>query len=248
MSEERLSVLYEDNSIIVCHKPAGIATQTARIGQADMYTEVTKYLAQTGGTARPYVGLIHRLDQPVEGILAFAKDKKAAAELSRQISQNSMVKIYAALVCGKNIPQNGELVDYLLKDGKSNTSSVVPEGTKDAKRAVLSYEVIKRLSDSSLKENSELAYVKINLSTGRHHQIRVQMAHAGMSLLGDFKYAKPEIVAYSESKSIKSIALCACELSFLHPITKAKMHFQIEPKGKSFAIISGMGKGEEIKE
>lgn len=269
MSRER--ILYEDNDIIVCHKAAGIATQTARVGQADMVSEIINYLTRAAqgekdtqneqripgvnGQSRnrdsrptPYIGIVHRLDQPVEGILVFAKNKQAAAELGRQITENRMEKYYCAVVCGREFEKSGELIDYLLKDGRTNTSRIVPPEVKDAKRAVLEYEISEETSLSeyalgrmisertaeSDKSPYRIALAKIRLHTGRHHQIRVQMSHAGMSLLGDYKYADAETLKISEQMKVKEIALCAYRLSFKHPRTGKKMQFQIKPEGKSF--------------
>lgn len=269
MNRER--ILYEDNDMIVCHKAAGIATQTARVGQADMVSEVTNYLthARRGGNkmrgadmsegnerrrqnhnsqAVPYVGVVHRLDQPVEGILVFARNKKTATELGRQITENRMEKYYYAVVCGHGFEKSGELADYLLKDGKTNTSRIVPPEVKDAKKALLEYEIMEEISlteyvsgrilpgqTAQTDENPiRVALARVRLHTGRHHQIRVQMSHAGMSLLGDYKYADPETVKISEQMNLKEIALCAYRLSFRHPRTGEMMQFQIRPEGKSF--------------
>lgn len=218
-------ILYEDNQIIVCHKPAGIATQTSRVGQRDMVSEVTGYLVKKGNK-QPYVGMIHRLDQPVEGILVFAKDKQTAANLSRQIAGDEMKKGYLAVICGKQPGQSGELVDYLLKDGRTNMSRVVPKEVKGAKIAKLGYEIVALADDLSL--------VKIHLQTGRHHQIRVQMSHAGMSLLGDYKYADDRTRALSAELQVKEVALCANELTFRSPKNSQKMHFEIKPQGTIF--------------
>ncbi len=238
----RSRILYEDNNIIVCHKPAGIATQTARVGQKDMFSELTRYLASAGksiGGEAPYVGVVHRLDQPVEGILVFAKDKACAAALGSQIADNRMEKIYYAVVCGKKFPSGGELVDYLVKDGRTNTSRLVQKGVKDAKAARLSYEVqAEREQYMPDRTKGKLALVKIRLETGRHHQIRVQMRGAGMSLLGDYKYADETAIRISEQLKIKEIALCACELSFWHPKTGEQMNFKIKPENKVFQIFS----------
>lgn len=224
-------ILHEDNDIIVCHKPAGIATQTARVGQADMVSEIANYLTEKreGGGKSPYVGVVHRLDQPVEGILVFAKNKPAAADLSRQAAGEDMEKEYLALVCGRDMRRSGELTDYLLKEGKTNTSRVVPMEVKGAKEARLSYEV--------LWEKPPEALVKICLYTGRHHQIRVQMANAGMPLLGDHKYAGEEALALSERRGIRQTALCAYRLSFIHPKTGQRMRFEIKPEGAAFRDI-----------
>lgn len=249
MNQER--ILYEDQDIIVCHKAAGIATQTARVGQADMVSEVTNYLARTHNN--PYVGVVHRLDQPVEGILVFAANKQAAAALGRQMTENRMEKYYYAVVCGNIAKENGELTDYLLKDGRANTSRIVPPEVKGAKKAVLKYEILSDripaagFAGRSSKERSEwkkvptadqgafcVALAGIRLLTGRHHQIRVQMSHAGMSLLGDYKYADAQAVRISERLHVKEAALCAGRLSFTHPRTGRRMDFKIRPDGKIF--------------
>ena len=277
MSKER--ILYEDKNIIVCHKASGIATQTARVGQADMVSEITNYLTlkafhdakaadgrrpqnkiETRGEkysrdsqSTPYVGVVHRLDQPVEGILVFARNKQTAAELSRQITENYMEKYYYAVVCGHNFNKGGELTDYLLKDGRTNTSCIVLPEIKDARKAVLEYEILTEIptermfamrspSERSVSEvvsvadtnPLRLALARIRLHTGRHHQIRVQMSHAGMSLLGDYKYADTQTVGISEQMHVKEIALCAYRLTFWHPKTGKRMDFQIRPEGKSF--------------
>lgn len=225
-------ILYEDNDIIVCHKPAGIATQTARVGQADMVSEISNYLktAHPERKSPPYVGVVHRLDQPVEGILVFAANKAAAADLSRQAAGDSMKKEYLAVVCGENFPRAGELTDYLLKDGKTNTSRVVPPAVKDAKEARLSYEVLSQ-------GPSDTAFVRVRLYTGRHHQIRVQMANAGMPLLGDRKYGGETAAVLSSQLGVREIALCAYRLAFTHPKTEERMQFEIEPEGAAFHKI-----------
>lgn len=228
-------ILYEDKDIIVCHKPAGIATQTARVGQADMASEITNYLKDARPDSKKliYVRVVHRLDQPVEGILVFAKNKATAAALSKQAAGERMEKEYLAVVCGKEIPQSGELTDYLVKDGRTNTSRIVPPEVKDAKRAVLEYEVL----EQKLPEEDDpcrLALVRIRLHTGRHHQIRVQMANAGMPLLGDHKYADDVTLAMTKRLGTKEIALCASRLAFDHPGTGERMQFQITPEGAAF--------------
>lgn len=225
----RNRILYEDNDIIVCHKPAGIATQTARVGQADMVSELTNYFKTADANLKKplYVGVIHRLDQPVEGILVFAKNKQAAADLSRQAAGDGMKKEYLAIVCGDNLSKEGELRDYLLKDGKTNTSHIVPPEVKGAKEARLFYEIL-------LEGPYGTALARVRLYTGRHHQIRVQMANAGMPLLGDRKYAGETTAALSLRLGVREIALCAYRLSFIHPKTGKRMRFEIEPEGVAF--------------
>lgn len=234
MNQER--ILYEDDDLIVCHKPSGIATQTARVGQADMVSEVTGYLASRGKAAgqSPYVGVVHRLDQPVEGILVFAKSKAAAAALSRQAAGDGMEKEYLAVVCGKAFPPEGELVDFLQKDGRTNLSRVVPKEIKGAKEARLRFQILRT---KSVPDGEQIALAKIHLLTGRHHQIRVQMANAGMPLLGDHKYADETALAVSAQLGVRQIALCAGRLTFDHPGTGERMTFQITPEGAAFQKI-----------
>lgn len=215
-------ILYEDKAILVCRKPAGIAVQNAKVGSMDLESLLKNYIAQKNPGQIPYVGVIHRLDQPVEGILVFALDKKAAAGLNRQMTGGQIAKTYLAAVSGKCKVKQGTLEDWMKKDSKTNTSAVVSQGTQGAKKARLSYEV--------LEEQEERSLVKIHLETGRHHQIRVQMSHAGMPLLGDRKYNP-------EEKFDGQLALCSAELAFQHPVTGKKMKFSIKPEGKGFEIF-----------
>ncbi len=168
-------ILYEDVAIIVCVKPAGVATQTKRIGEKDMESMLRTYRMQENEEA--YIGVVHRLDQPVSGLMVFAKTKEAAADLSKQVASKMADKYYYALTDGVPVATKGILEDYLLRDGKSNLSRVVSCGEPGAKRAELSYEV--------LEKSDTRALLSIKLATGRHHQIRVQMAHAGSG--GRFK-------------------------------------------------------------
>lgn len=138
------AIIYEDEDIIVCKKPAGVATQTRRIGQADMESLLKNYRASKGEL--PYIGVVHRLDQPVEGVMVFAKNKEAAADLSRQIKTKLADKYYYAMTDGVPEKKKGTLEDELLQNGKTNTSEVVERGTPQAKHASLSYEVVEQLS------------------------------------------------------------------------------------------------------
>ena len=216
------TILYEDKEIIVCHKKAGIAVQNARIGSMDMESMLKNYLAMKSPGKNPYLGIVYRLDQPVEGVLVFAKTKKAAAELSRQIAKGQMNKYYLAVSDKKASVPEGVLEDYLKKDGKTNTSKVANAHTADAKKARLSYKLVQELSEDRY-------LYSIQLDTGRHHQIRVQMAHGNMPLTGDRKY-NPDSAA---SKGI-SLGLCAYRLEFVHPVTKKKMQFETKPQGNAF--------------
>jgi 23S rRNA pseudouridine1911/1915/1917 synthase len=218
-----LRILHEDEHVIVCYKPAGIATQTAKMGSQDMESLLKNYLYKKE-RKMPYIAVIHRLDQPVEGVLVFAKTPFAAKELNKGLQGAGFGKYYKAVVCGIPKEQKATLEDYLVKDGKTNSSRVAAKDEAEAKKAVLAYEVLKQTEDKSL--------LKIKLETGRHHQIRVQMAHMGCPIWGDTKYNSGENV----DKSWKNIALCAYHLEFVHPKTKKKMVFEVEPEGEGFQL------------
>ncbi len=241
------NIIFEDEHILVVYKPAGIATQTARIGQQDMVSEIKNYLAkkpEQRGKGEPYLGIVHRLDQPVSGILVFAKTKQAAAELSRQITGGKMQKYYYAVIYGAPKQEQGRLENYLYKDAKTNQSLVVKEGFPDAKKAVLYYKLIKKLlvlgentgfEDYKANASSrEISLVEIKLITGRHHQIRAQMSYADMPLLGDGKYGNQKSKALSQEAGCRSVALCAYKLEFEHPATKQKITFEKQPEGEIF--------------
>ncbi len=229
-----MKIIYEDSEIIVCHKMPGVPVQTARMGQQDMVSMLRNYLADRGEAAEIYV--IRRLDQPVEGIMVFARNARAAAILSRQVQEKSVEKQYLALAEGQFPEKTGHLEDYLLKDGKNNTSQVVPKGTKGAKAARLSYEVEKVILKSEQSagifetscQSDSVSLLRIWLDTGRHHQIRVQMAHAGHPLVGDKKYNQ------NCPKGYMPVGLCSVRTSFRHPKTGEWMEFAAEPEGKLF--------------
>ena len=208
-------ILYEDKSIIVCRKPAGIATQTPVIGQTDLVSMLKVYRSQKG--EEPYVGLVHRLDQPVEGVMVFAKTKDAAAKLSKQVAKHDFVKEYYAVAEGVPQQKEGVLVHWLLRDGKTNTSKVVVPNTKDAKEAKLEYFVMASLEDGE-KSRSLLHVI---LHTGRHHQIRVQLSTMGHPIVGDRKYGNPE------QKGYEPLSLCSRRVNFEHPDTGKRMDFTL---------------------
>lgn len=209
-----LKIIYEDAQLIVCEKPAGLAVQNASFGKKDLESMVRTHLAEKGGKANPYLGIVHRLDQPVQGLVVFAKSPKAAADLSRQVQDGTMKKEYLAVVCGKLPQKKGTLEHYLKKDAKKNTSAVVSKNVPGAKRAVLDYEV--------LEETGSRQLVKISLHTGRHHQIRVQMAASGAPLYGDRKYNP-------DADGQDGLALCANHLVLKHPANGKMAEFFCEP-------------------
>lgn len=228
----KTEILYEDKDILVCYKPAGIAVQTASVGQQDMVSELKNYLVQAesmpkgaGIGKEPYIGVVHRLDQPVSGVLVFAKTSAAAASLSSQIQDGRAGKIYRALVYGvfEAETKEGVLENILIKDAKTNTSRVVKGDSREAKqgkKAKLSYKVVEEM-----KIDDEVYFeMEIKLYTGRHHQIRVQFSNAGHPILGDTKYGTTESEALS-SKLDRGLKLCAYRLSFMHPSTKKEMSF-----------------------
>lgn len=215
-----LNILYEDSHIIVCYKPAGIPTQTAKLGTPDMVSMLKNHLK--GG----YVAVIHRLDQPVEGVLVFAKTPVAAKELNKQLQSDDFGKYYKTVLWGIPKEEQATLEDYLVKDGKTNTSRVCQPSEKDAKKAILSYEVIGNAKD----DDKDISLVKVKLGTGRHHQIRVQMSNMGCPIWGDTKYNTSPI----QDRRFRQVALCAYRLEFVHPKTKKKMEFEIQPEGEGF--------------
>ncbi len=234
------NIVFEDEHIIVAYKPAGIATQTARLGQQDMVSELKNYLArkpENKGKGAPYLGLVHRLDQPVAGILAFAKTKQAAASLSKQITDGTFHKYYYALVFGNTPKEQDTLEDYLCKDSKTNMSKVVSKDHPDAKCAKLHYQWKETLM--VVEEAAEASLVEVELFTGRHHQIRVQMAYAGMPLLGDSKYGTEESKEFSKNIGCRNVALCACRLVFQHPKTGKMIDFTKKPEDEIFLPFLG---------
>ncbi len=256
----RTKIIFEDNDILVVQKPAGIAVQTAQVGRPDVVSELKNHLAVfarknnsvagksgvSGGSKPPYLGVIHRLDQPVEGLLVFAKNPKAAAALSAQLQKDDFSKEYLAVVCGKPKPESGELVDYLIKEGNVARVCVDEELTniqttqsrsdkKDAKetlpkRAALQY----NLRETKEIEGEKVSLLEIKLETGRFHQIRVQLSHAGYPILGDAKYGSERSKEVSMQAGIRNTALCAYRLRFTHPTSKKAVIYTVPPMGEAF--------------
>ena len=230
MIEER-DIIYIDHELLICRKRAGMATQTAKLGEPDLVSELKTYLSRQTGERDPYLGLVHRLDQPVEGLLAFGLTKRSTASLSKGLTQKEYCKDYYAVTLNRQEGQVGMLEDYLVKDGKTSTAKVVTADTPEAKKAVLRYRMV--------NVDKECALYAIMLETGRFHQIRVQMAHTGLPLLGDRKYGDEESIRYSEEHGIKNVALCAFKISLPHPVSGKRLVFTIEPEGKIFERLLG---------
>lgn len=214
MSPQQLRIIEEDQDLIICCKPAGIPVQSPRMGQPDMESLLKNYRTLRG--ERPEIYVVHRLDQPVEGVMVFAKNQKAAAGLTRQFRERTVDKIYHAVVEGTPCPPKGRLTDYLLRDGRTNTSRVVSRDTPGARQASLTYRVLEQ-EDGSGQEQS---LVEIHLETGRHHQIRVQMAHSGHPLVGDKKY-NPHC-----GEGYLPVRLRSVQLAFRHPATGLKKEYK----------------------
>ena len=212
-------IIYEDSHILLCHKPAGMAVQTRQTSQTDLEHILKNYLSKNGSNNKstPYLAVINRLDQPVEGLILFARTKGAAASLSRQLTRHILTKEYLAITSSIPKEESATLKNYLKKDSRQNKSFVVSKETADGKSAVLSYHL--------KKTNGTYGLLHINLHTGRHHQIRAQMSHIGTPLLGDEKYG---------GTPGEQLCLCSCKLSFQHPSTGEKVTFTTTPKNPLF--------------
>ncbi len=227
----RLDILYEDDHMIVCVKPPGVPSQADKTNDEDMVTIVKNYIFdKQESNDEPYVAMLHRLDRPVGGVMIFAKDKDTAAKLSKQQTDGTMVKYYQAVLTGELPEEYGELSDYMVKDAKTNMSKICKEDTEGAKKAELTYELL----DEFETDEGILSYVLIELLTGRHHQIRVQMANLGCGVWGDSKY-NPKFKKLK--KKVKQIALFSSRIELDHPATGERMVFKKEPYGKAFDVI-----------
>jgi len=219
-----LQIIYEDNKMFVCNKATGVLAQSGKSFDVDMVSALMTYRKKKGEDT--FVGVINRLDRQVSGLMVFAKTKEEAAILNKIMQQKEFNKHYYAVVCGKPVEDKGTFVDYLRKDGKTNTSNVASKDSKDAKRAELEYEVIKSIVEENTGKN--LTLVKIHLITGRHHQIRVQFAIRGLALEGDAKYGDSDSASFNGSNGI---ALCAYSLQI------GKQKFEIESEGRIFKLF-----------
>lgn len=210
----KLNVLYEDNHIIVVEKKPNTLSQSDITGDIDLLTMVKGYIKEKyKKLGNVYIGLVHRLDRPVGGVMVFARTSKAAKRLNEQIKNHEFNKTYVAILEGNLNKQKDILIDYLYKDDKTGMSKVVNKDYPKAKKCELHYEVIGYYDDRTI--------VKINLITGRHHQIRLQFKNLGYSLYGDQLYGK---------QNKEQIRLYAYKLEFNHPTTKEKLEFKLLPK------------------
>jgi len=199
-------VLYEDNHLLAVNKPAGMLTMGDDTGDVTMVDVAREYLRRKyNKPGNVYVGVVHRLDRPVSGVLLFARTSKAASRLSDQFRRNAVQKIYRAVVDGQAAAATAELVDWLKKDRDSNLVTVVAEGTHGAQQAILRYRRVDR--------QSGFTHLEVEPQTGRSHQIRVQLSSRGMPIVGDGKYG-------STHRRGGRIALHATQLTFQHPTRK----------------------------
>lgn len=224
----KINIIYEDNHLLVVEKPVNIPVQEDISKDIDMITILKNYrIKKEKKKGDAYIGLVHRLDRPVGGIMVFAKTSKAAARLSEQVREKVFKKKYLVIVNGKFEEKKGTLKDYLLKNERLNKSRVVEEGTKNSKYAELDYEVLK------YDKEQNLSLLKINLHTGRHHQIRVQLSSRDHSIYGDAKY--------NGRGSARQLYLWAYELTIQNVISKEEMTFtSIPEKEKAWKILEGI--------
>ena len=207
-----IKILYEDNHLLVVEKPINMPTQEDDSKDPDLLNELKKYIKEKyNKPGYVYLGLVHRLDRPVGGVMVFAKTSKAASRLSEQVRVHKLEKSYYAVIEGKL--EDGKLVDKLLKDEKTNNTIVSPNG----KESVLSFK--------NITYKDGLSLVDIKLETGRSHQIRVQFSSRNHPLYGDQRYNK-------HAKVGEQIALFAYKLSFEHPVTKEKLEFKLDKPNK----------------
>lgn len=207
-------VVYEDNHLLIAVKPPNMPAQADASGDPDLLGTMKAYVAERyRKPGAVYLGLVHRLDRPVGGLMALARTSKAAERLSAQVRARTLSRRYVAVVRGENVPPRGALCDWLFKDGRTNTVSVVPEGTPGAKQARLSYRAMAAAGDLTL--------LSVKLHTGRSHQIRVQLAHAGMPIWGDARYGG--------GRPGEQIALWGMRLTLVHPTRRETLSFCAPP-------------------
>lgn len=216
-----MNILFEDAYILAAVKPQGMPSQADKTGDPDLLSELEAYANQP-------LGLLHRLDRPVGGVMLFAKEKKAEAILSKDLQENRLNKKYLTVLCGKLPAETGTLEDFLLKNARTNLSEVVSKDRKGAKKAILHY---KKLAEKET-DMGILSLVEIKLETGRHHQIRVQTSHGGFPIWGDKKYHKT-----FPKRGKTDIALWSYKLEGVHPKTKESFSFVAKPEKEPFSLF-----------
>ena len=214
-----LDVLYEDNHIIVVIKPQNVPSQPDASGDKDMLTMVKEYVKEKyNKPGEAFIALVHRLDRPTGGVMVFARTTKAASRVCGQFQRAGVGKIYYAVVKGEPKIKRDYLINYIKKDLRENKASIVPRGEKGAKRAELLYETVETKSNHTL--------LKVELKSGRGHQIRLQLANIGHPIYGDAKYGNTKNI---ENAKTTNLALWAGELRFKHPTQEKMLHFKVNP-------------------
>ncbi len=214
----KIKIIFEDNHIIAVEKPVNVPSQKDDSKDDDMLAVLKKDIKRRyNKPGNVYLGLVHRLDRPAGGVMVFAKTSKAASRLSQQLRTGKFKKIYYAVVLGQP-DDSGQLKHYLLKDGKSNNVRITEESAKGAKQALLNFIVIGK--------SDKLTLLKIDLATGRPHQIRAQFAGIGHPLYGDQKYGQ------DSNKPGMQLALWSAEITITHPVTDEKISFKSAPPAK----------------
>lgn len=226
-----LNIIHEDKHILCLVKPQGVPSQSDKTKDEDLMSQALKYLETKSDN--PYLGLIHRLDRPVGGIIVFAKNAFANKELSKQVQLRQTTKEYLTVVCGKPKEEKAILEDYIKKLMTINMSKVTSSDDKRAKLAKLEYEV---LGTKETEEYGTLSLLRVRLHTGRHHQIRVQLSNAGMPIWGDNKYNK----AFMKKKEFTFIALWSYKFGFNHPKTKNYTEFTSLPNSYPFTLYNNI--------
>ncbi len=209
-----MTVLFEDNHLLVVEKPYGVPSQADETGDADMLSMGKAYIKEKySKPGEAYLGLVHRLDRPTSGVMVFARTSRAAARLSEQMRGGEFEKTYLAVLTAAPEPKQGELRHWLAKDEASHTARIAREGGAGAKEARLAYE--------TLAEKDGLCLVRVKLLTGRFHQIRAQFADIGCAVYGDMKYGARDTRA--------PLALHACRVRLIHPTQRTPMAFISKP-------------------
>ena len=236
-----MKIIFEDNYIMAAIKPVGMEAQASRGFEPDMESEFKNYLSEA--VQNPYLGIVHRLDKPVSGIMLFAKTKEVAGRLSKSLAEGEIKKLYQAAVYGKPKAENELLTDYVKKAKGINISYICDKSEKEAKKALLSYKLMK----SALYKTTAVSLLNIELFTGRHHQIRLQLAHHSLPIIGDRKYGigstsnnKSGLIITEEIAELEkyNIALACISLIFKHPVTGKKIEFNTENKDGVWDLFS----------
>ncbi|MDD4781101.1 MAG: RluA family pseudouridine synthase [Tissierellia bacterium] len=216
-----LKIIYEDKHILCLEKPQGIPSQSDKTNDEDLMSQAIDYLKIKN--ENPYLGLIHRLDRPVGGVIVFAKNDFANRELSKQVQLRRTNKEYLTVVCGKPEQEKCILEDYLKKLKTINMSKITTSDDRQAKLAKLEYSVLESIET---EEYGTLTFLKVKLHTGRHHQIRLQLSNAHLPIWGDNKYNK----VFVKKKEWTQIALWSYKFGFNHPKTKEYVEYDSLPE------------------